>query len=155
MIRRLVLAGLLLGSLPATAATPTRGYTVIGFDKIRVDGPFDVTVRTGLAPSARATGSTAALDRISISAQGSTPADLRRHVLVRAGTVGVVGLAAGLAAGAVVAALVVAVVTVSAGAENALPPLLLSFDWPLAAVALGALIVTAAAAASATVRRLR
>jgi len=72
MIRRLVLAGLLLGSLPATAATPTRGYTVIGFDKIRVDGPFDVTVRTGLAPSARATGSTAALDRISISAQGST-----------------------------------------------------------------------------------
>jgi hypothetical protein len=72
MIRRLLPAVLLLGSLPATAATPTRGYTVIGFDKIRVDGPFDVTVRTGLAPSARATGSTAALDRISIATQGST-----------------------------------------------------------------------------------
>lgn len=72
MIRPLLLAGLLLGALPVAAATPTRGYTVIGFDKIRVDGPFDVTVRTGLAPSARATGSTAALDRISISAQGST-----------------------------------------------------------------------------------
>ena len=90
-----------------------------------------------------------------LSAQGSTPADLRRHVLVRTGTVGVVGLAAGLAAGAIVAALVVAVVTVSAGAENALPPLLLSFDWPLAAVALGALVVASAAAATATVRRLR
>lgn len=90
-----------------------------------------------------------------LSAQGSTPADLRKHVLVRAGTVGLVGLAAGLAAGAIVAALVVAVVTVSAGAENALPPLLLSFDLPLAAAALGALVLVSAAAASATVRRLR
>ncbi|HEY2371901.1 MAG TPA: FtsX-like permease family protein [Gaiellaceae bacterium] len=90
-----------------------------------------------------------------LSAQGSTPADLRRHLLVRAGTVGLVGLAAGLAAGAIVAALVVAVVTVSAGAENALPPLLLSFDWPVAAAALGALVVASAAAASASARRLR
>jgi hypothetical protein len=90
-----------------------------------------------------------------LSAQGSTPADLRRHVLVRAGTVGLVGLAAGLASGAIVAALVVAVVTVSAGAENALPPLLLSFDWPLAAAALGALVVAAAAASAAAVRRLQ
>jgi hypothetical protein len=90
-----------------------------------------------------------------LSAQGSTPADLRRHVLVRGGTVGLVGLAAGLAAGAIVAALVVAVVTVSAGAENALPPLLLSFDWPLAAAALGALVVASSAAATVVVRRLR
>ena len=90
-----------------------------------------------------------------LSAQGATPAELRRHVLVRVGTVGLIGLVAGLAAGAVVAALVVAVVTVSAGAENALPPLLLSFDWPLAATALGALVVTSAVAATATVRRLR
>lgn len=72
MIRRLLVLVLALGALPAAAATPTRGYTVVGFDKIRVDGPFDVTVRTGLAPSARATGSTAALDRISIVTQGST-----------------------------------------------------------------------------------
>jgi hypothetical protein len=90
-----------------------------------------------------------------LSAQGSTPADLQRHVLVRAGTVGLVGLAAGLAAGAIVAALVVAVVTVSAGAESALPPLLLSFDWPLAAAALGSLVLASVFAATATVRRLR
>lgn len=90
-----------------------------------------------------------------LSAQGATPADLRRHVLVRAAVVGGVGLAAGIAAGAVVAALVVAVVTVSAGAENALPPLLLSFDWPLAVVALGSLVVAAAAAAAVSARRLR
>jgi hypothetical protein len=90
-----------------------------------------------------------------LSAQGSTPADLRRHVLVRAGTVGLVGLVAGLAAGAIVAVLVVAVVTVSAGAENALPPLLLSFDWPLALAAIAALVTASAAAAAASVRRLR
>jgi hypothetical protein len=72
MSRRLLAAALLLGALPAAAATPTRGYTVIGFDKIRVDGPFDVSVRTGLAPSARATGTTTALDRISIAVRGST-----------------------------------------------------------------------------------
>jgi hypothetical protein len=68
--RWLILAGLMLACAPAQAAT--RGYTVIGFDRIQVDGPFDVTVRTGLAPSARATGSTAALDRISIAVQNST-----------------------------------------------------------------------------------
>jgi len=72
VIRWLLLAGLLFGALPAAAATPTRGYTVVGFDKIRVDGPFDVSVRTGLAPSARATGSTASLDRISIAVQNTT-----------------------------------------------------------------------------------
>src|SRR5581483_10028696 len=64
-----------------------------------------------------------------LSAQGATPADLRRHILVRASAIGAVGLAAGIAAGAIVAALVVAVVTVSAGAEDALPPLQLAFDW--------------------------
>ena len=61
----------------------------------------------------------------------------------------------GLRAGAIVAALVVAVVTVTAGAENALPPLALSFDWPLVAAALGALVIASAAAATATVRKLR
>jgi len=90
-----------------------------------------------------------------LSAQGATPAELRRHVLVRSGVVGVVGLGAGLAAGAIVAALVVAVVTVSAGAQDALPPLRLAFDWPVALIALAALAVAATAAAAFAVRRLR
>jgi hypothetical protein len=87
--------------------------------------------------------------------QGATPADLRRHVLLRAAVIGLLGLGGGIAAGAIVSALVVAVVTVTAGAENALPPLTLTFDARLAAIVLGALVVASAATAVATARRLR
>ena len=88
-----------------------------------------------------------------LSAQGATPRQLRRHVLLRAGVVGILGLFGGVAAGAVVAALVVAVVTVTAAAENALPPLTLLVDWRLVAVALVALAAAGAAAALAAARR--
>jgi hypothetical protein len=90
-----------------------------------------------------------------LEAQGATPAELRRHVLLRAAVVGVLGAGGGVAAGAIVGALVVAVVTVTAAAANALPPLTLVFDWTLVAAALGALAVTGAAAAGVAVRRLR
>jgi len=89
-----------------------------------------------------------------LSAQGATPADLRRHVLLRASIVGSLGLAGGIAAGAVVGALVVAVVTVTAGAENALPPLALAFDGRLVLIVLAALVACSAAAATAATRRL-
>ena len=88
-----------------------------------------------------------------LEAQGSTPAELRRHVLLRAAVVGGLGIAAGVGAGAIVGALVVAVVTVTAAAENALPPLALTFDWPLAAAAIGALVAVSAAAAVTAARR--
>jgi hypothetical protein len=90
-----------------------------------------------------------------LEAQGATPADLRRHVLLRAAVVGVLGLAGGAAAGAIVGALVVAVVTVTAGAENALPPLGLAFDGKLIVLALAALVLVSVGAATATARRLR
>jgi hypothetical protein len=90
-----------------------------------------------------------------LEAQGATPADLRRHVLLRAAVVGVIGLATGVAAGAIVGALVVAVVSVTAGAENALPPLALAFDWKLILLVLGALVACSAAGATAATRRLR
>ncbi len=88
-----------------------------------------------------------------LSAQGATPAALRRHVLLRAAVVGALGLAGGVAAGAIVGALVVAGVTVTAAAENALPPLTLAVDWPLAAAALATLVAVAAAASFTAVRR--
>jgi ABC-type antimicrobial peptide transport system permease subunit len=90
-----------------------------------------------------------------LEAQGATPADLRRHVLLRAAVVGLVGLGGGIAAGAIVGALVVAVVAVTAGAENPLPPLALAFDWKLILLVLAALVAFSAAGATATARRLR
>ncbi len=72
MMRHFAILALAFGAVSANAVTPSRGYTVTGFDRIRVDGPFDVTVRTGMAPSARATGATAALDRIKVEVQNTT-----------------------------------------------------------------------------------
>lgn len=55
---------------PAMAAE--RGYSVIGFDKIKVEGPFTVIVVTERSGTARASGSNAALERISVSVQSGT-----------------------------------------------------------------------------------
>ena len=92
-------------------------------------------------------------DLFDLSAQGVTPAELRRHLLLRAQTVAAVGIAGGIAAGAVVSALVVAVVAVTAGAGTPLPPLQLAFDWPLVGVALACLAVGSTIAAAVAVRR--
>jgi hypothetical protein len=56
-IAALVLAGL---SGPAFAAD--RSYSITEFDKISVDGPYQISVETGKPPSARASGGQAALD---------------------------------------------------------------------------------------------
>ncbi len=56
----------LLAAYSAPAQAATRGYGVTSFDKIRVDGPYDVRVHVGGAPGARATGTQAAIDRLSV-----------------------------------------------------------------------------------------
>lgn len=63
-----------LAAVPATAAAPvaTRSFTVTGFDRIRVDGPFKVTLATGVAPFARARGTAAALESVDIDVEGRT-----------------------------------------------------------------------------------
>lgn len=58
------------GGAPADAAT--RNFSVTGFDRIRIDGPFAVKLTTNVAPFARASGSPAALDSVSIEVQGRT-----------------------------------------------------------------------------------
>jgi len=55
---------------PSNAAT--RNFTVTGFERIRVDGPFLVRLTTGVAPFARASGSPTALNAVSIEVQGQT-----------------------------------------------------------------------------------
>jgi hypothetical protein len=88
-----------------------------------------------------------------LEAQGATPAEIRRHVLLRAGIVGALGVGAGVAAGAIVSALVVTVVTVTAGAAEALPPLSLVFDAKLVAAALGVVALVSAGGAYVATRR--
>jgi len=66
---RLILA---LALLAAPASAAERGYSVTSFDRIRVEGPFAVTVTTGKAVSAKASGSDEALERVSVRVEGRT-----------------------------------------------------------------------------------
>lgn len=70
MARRGLALLLTLVAVPSVAAE--RGYTISDFDRIDVSGPFIVVVETGKAPSARATGDNAALDRLKVELRGRT-----------------------------------------------------------------------------------
>lgn len=71
MIRTPPLAFLALAAaVPAGAAERT--YSITDFDKVQVDGPYRVVLTTGRSSSARAEGSTEALDHISVDVQGGT-----------------------------------------------------------------------------------
>jgi hypothetical protein len=70
MLRIMLSAAALLAATPAQAAE--RRFTVTGFERVQVEGPFAVTLAVGKAPGAVATGSTAALDRLSITVEGRT-----------------------------------------------------------------------------------
>jgi FtsX-like permease family len=87
-----------------------------------------------------------------LEAQGASPREVRRHLLLRAASVAGVGGAGGVAAGAAVGALVVSVVTVTAGATAPLPPLARAADWPLVLAALAALAGGSALAAYGAAR---
>lgn len=63
---------LALALLAGPADAAVRNFTVTGFDRIRVDGPYRVKLTTNVAPFARASGSAAALDSVSIEVQGRT-----------------------------------------------------------------------------------
>lgn len=64
------LAASLTFAAPADAAT--RNFGVTSFTKVRVEGPFRVTLMTGVAPFAKASGSATALDRVDVAVQGET-----------------------------------------------------------------------------------
>jgi hypothetical protein len=69
-MRYALFSALLLIAAPALAAE--RNYSVTGFDRVRVDGPYQVTLKTNVAPFARASGSQASLDGVSIKVEGRT-----------------------------------------------------------------------------------
>ena len=66
----LIAAALLTSTAPAIAAT--RNVTVTDFDRIRVEGPYQVSLSTSRAPSARVEGSSVALDSVVVEVQGRT-----------------------------------------------------------------------------------
>lgn len=71
-----IMSASLLAAFAAALAQPAmaaeRRFTVTDFDKIEVQGPFQVELSTGKAPSAVASGSAQAIDRVSIEVQGRT-----------------------------------------------------------------------------------
>lgn len=59
-------------ALASPASAATRNFGISSFEKVRIDGPYKVTLATGVAPFARASGSAAALDRVAIEVRGNT-----------------------------------------------------------------------------------
>jgi len=57
-------------AVPATAAE--RSYTLTSFDRIRVEGPHAVNLTTNRSPFARATGSSRAIEGVSLRVEGRT-----------------------------------------------------------------------------------
>jgi hypothetical protein len=66
----LLAAALIAVATPANAAV--RNFGITSFTKIRVSGPYRVSLATGVAPFAKASGSPAAIDRVAIDVRGDT-----------------------------------------------------------------------------------
>jgi hypothetical protein len=71
MTRILPLA-LLAFAAAAPAGAAERSYSVTDFDRVQVEGPYRVTVTTGLASGARVEGSPEAIERLSVEVLGTT-----------------------------------------------------------------------------------
>lgn len=69
---RFLLPAVLLCTVAAPAPAAERRFTITGFERIRVEGPFAVTLTTNSAPFARAQGTASALDRVIVEMQGRT-----------------------------------------------------------------------------------
>jgi hypothetical protein len=69
---RIFLLAVPLLAIAGPTAAATRNFGITSFEKVRVDGPFSVTLKTGVAPFARASGSAAALERVAINVEGDT-----------------------------------------------------------------------------------
>lgn len=72
MLRIMPAFALALALVASPAAAAERRYTLTDFDRIQVDGPFQVTLATGRALSAVASGDAKAIERVSIEVQGRT-----------------------------------------------------------------------------------
>ncbi len=78
LMSRLLLAALIAVSAPAAAADRTVGIGT--FDRLRIDGAFDVRITTGKSPRAALSGDAKALDWVDLKVEGTT-LHLRRRSL--------------------------------------------------------------------------
>lgn len=69
---RIILAFFLAAAVAFPATAADRNYSVTSFDRIRVEGPYAVSMTTNVAPFARASGSQRALDAVSLRVEGRT-----------------------------------------------------------------------------------
>lgn len=96
---RILLPALALVAFCSPALAADRNFTVTGFEKIRIDGPYKVTLTTNRAPFARASGDSSALDNLRVEVQGNTliirpdrsgwggyPGEARKAVEISVGT---------------------------------------------------------------------
>lgn len=74
----LAVMALVTAASASGASADERRYSVTSFDRVRVDGPMDVTIATGIAPGARAEADPAALDGVSLTVEGQTLTVRRR-----------------------------------------------------------------------------
>ncbi len=86
-----------------------------------------------------------------LEAQGASPATIRAHLRLRALLVAAFGVVGGLVLGAILCSLVIALVSVTASAAEPEPPLQLSLDVPLLALAaLGYIVLSVLFVGAAT-----
>lgn len=71
-MRAILSVAVALSAVASPAWAATRNFGITGFEKVRVEGPYKVVLSTGVAPFARATGSAAALDKLSVEVRGNT-----------------------------------------------------------------------------------
>jgi hypothetical protein len=71
-MRTFLFAALAFSAIAAPSEAATRNFGVSSFTKIRVNGPYKVTVTTGVPVFARASGTAAAIDRVAIDVRGDT-----------------------------------------------------------------------------------
>ena len=71
-MRMFLIAASMPLALAAPAVAATRTFGITGFTKVRVEGPYKVSLATGVAPFAKASGSAVALDRVAIDVRGDT-----------------------------------------------------------------------------------
>lgn len=71
-MKNAAILALFLTAVASPALGADRNLSVTTFDRVRVDGPYKVTVVTGVAPFARVSGSSSAIDAVSVDQQGRT-----------------------------------------------------------------------------------